>query len=65
MTSQLFTDQLILGAASENEGTPGTAVSISIYLEVTYTYQAYPMTAQNDFDKLSFHGGTNRSWCQH
>jgi len=53
MTSQLSTDQLILGAASENEGNPGSAVGISINLTVTYTYQAYSMTAQNDFDGLS------------
>ncbi|HKI44985.1 MAG TPA: hypothetical protein VKA08_06570, partial [Balneolales bacterium] len=55
MTSQLSTDQLILGAASENEGSPGSAVSISINLTVTYTYQAYTLTAQNNFG--TDHGG--------
>ncbi|MEX0844342.1 MAG: T9SS type A sorting domain-containing protein [Balneolaceae bacterium] len=53
--AQLFEDYLIVGALSEEEGEDDT-LSIStldIELEITYTYEAYPIIVRNDFNGLS------------
>lgn len=51
MSDQLSTDKLILGTMSEDESTIGSYASFTtFYLEVTYTYQSYTVTARNDFD---------------